>query len=191
MIEIPKITKEILFNLKVDPTNPNVMTKEQIESVANSIKKYGFLIPIIVNKDNVIVDGHQRKAAAELLGMDEVPIIKLNIDKVDQKLLKQIMNKLKGHHDYELDLEEYRVILEEQGNLNQLKEFVAMDQEDINRILEELGVKEKEEEPEKEEESRPQNKAILKFRTREELESAIDHLEAIKVKFNAKLDIRI
>ncbi len=139
MIEIPEITKEILFRLKTDPTNPNVMTKEQIQSVANSIKKYGFLIPIIVNKDNVIIDGHQRKIAAEHLGMDEVPVIRLNVDKVDQKLLKQIMNKLKGHHDYELDLEEYRVILEQQGNLDDLKKFVAMDDEYINNILNELN----------------------------------------------------
>jgi DNA modification methylase len=141
MIEIPEITKEILFNLKVDPTNPNVMTKEQIQSVANSIKKYGFLIPIIVNKDNVIIDGHQRKIAAEHLGMDEVPVIRLNVDKVDQKLLKQIMNKLKGVHNYDLDLEEYRVILEEQGNLDDLKKFVAMDDEYINNILRELEPK--------------------------------------------------
>lgn len=141
MIEIPEITKEILFNLKEDPTNPNIMTKEQIESVANSIKKYGFLVPIIINKDNVIIDGHQRKIAAEHLGMDEVPVIKLNVDKVDQKILKQIMNKLKGTHDYDLDLQEYKAILEQQGNLDDLKKFVAMDDEYINNILRELEPK--------------------------------------------------
>ena len=138
-IIIPKIEKDILFNLKEDKSNPNVMTKEQILSVANSIKKYGFIIPIIVNKDNVIIDGHQRKKAAELLGMDGVPVIRLNVDKVDAKLLKQIMNKLKGTHDLDLDLEEYKFILEEQGNLDLLKEFVAMDDEYINEILLKTG----------------------------------------------------
>lgn len=138
MIEIPKVTTECLFNLKEDETNPNIMTKEQIQSVANSIKKYGFLIPIIVNKDNLIIDGHQRKKAADLLGMEEVPIIKLDVDQIDSKLLKQIMNKLKGTHDYNLDLEEYRIILEEQGNLDSLKEFVAMDTEYISNILRDL-----------------------------------------------------
>ncbi len=141
MIDIPGIEKELLMKLKVDKSNPNVMTKEQIQSVANSIKKYGFLIPIIVNKDNVIIDGHQRKNAAELLEMVEVPVIRLNVDKVDAKLLKQIMNKLKGHHDYELDLAEYKVILEEQGSLDVLKQFVSMDDEYINNILRELEPK--------------------------------------------------
>lgn len=138
MIDIPKVEKEITFKLQDDPTNPNVMTPEQIQSVANSIKKYGFLVPIIVNKDNIIIDGHQRKKAAELLGIDEVPIIRLNVDKVSQKLLKQIMNKLKGTHDTEMDLAEYKAILEEQGNLDLLKEFVAMDQEYLNNILREI-----------------------------------------------------
>jgi ParB-like chromosome segregation protein Spo0J len=141
MIEIPSIEKELLIKLKMDETNPNIMTKEQIQSVANSIKKYGFLIPIIVNKDNIIIDGHQRKNAAELLGMDEVPVIRLNVDKVDAKLLKQIMNKLKGQHDYELDLEEYKVILQEQGNLDSLKDLVSMSDDYIDNILREISPK--------------------------------------------------
>lgn len=141
MIEIPAIEKELLIKLKIDETNPNVMTKDQIQSVANSIKKYGFIIPIIVNKDNVIIDGHQRKSAAELLDMLEVPVIRLNVDKVDAKLLKQIMNKLKGQHDYELDLEEYKVILDAQGNLDDLKKYVAMSDEHIENLLREISPK--------------------------------------------------
>jgi len=133
-----KIENEVIYNLKEDESNPNRMTKEEITAVANSIKKYGFIIPIIVNKDNVIIDGHQRKKAAEQLGMEEVPVVKLDVDKVDQKLLKQILNKLKGTHDPELDLEEYKFIYEEQGNLDLLKDYVAMDDEYINNIIQEL-----------------------------------------------------
>lgn len=138
-MKIPDIETELLLNLKTDETNPNIMSKKQIKSVANSIKKYGFLVPIIVNKDNVIIDGHQRKIAAESLDLEVVPIIRLNVDKIDAKILKQIMNKLKGHHDYELDLAEYKSILEAQGNLDDLKKFVAMDDEYINNILNELN----------------------------------------------------
>jgi ParB/RepB/Spo0J family partition protein len=134
------IYNELIVNLKTDSSNPNKMTKEQIQSVANSIKKFGFLVPIIVNKDNVIIDGHQRLKAADLLGMEEVPVVKLDVDKIDAKLLKQIMNKLKGTHDFDLDLEEYKAILEAQGNLDSLKDFVAMNDEYINNILKEIEI---------------------------------------------------
>lgn len=135
MIEIPKFTTECLLNLKDDESNPNVMTKEQIRSVANSIKKYGFLIPIIVNKDNIIIDGHQRKKAAEILDLEEVPIIRLDVDQIDGKILKQILNKLKGQHNPDLDLEEFKSIFESQGDLECLKELVAMDNKEIQDIL--------------------------------------------------------
>ena len=130
--------KEIISNLKDDPSNPNKMTKEQLESVSNSIKKFGFIIPIIVNKDNVIIDGHQRKIAAEKLNITEVPVVRVDVDNIDAKLLKQILNKLKGTHDIDLDLEEYRSIYEAQGNLDYLKDFVAMEDEFINNIINEL-----------------------------------------------------
>jgi ParB-like chromosome segregation protein Spo0J len=190
-IKIHSIYKEVIYNLKENPNNPNKCTKEQLESISNSIKKFGFLDPIIINKDNIVINGNHRLKVAHKLGLDEVPVIKLDITETEGILLTNILNKLHGTSDWDLDLIEYKKLLDEQGNLNQLKEFVAMEEEEIDNILEGLGVKEKEEEKEREEESRPQNKAILKFRTREELESAIDHLEAIKVKFNAKLDIRI
>lgn len=46
-----------------------------INSVANSIKEFGFKVPIIIDKENVIVAGHTRLAAAQKLGLKEVPCI--------------------------------------------------------------------------------------------------------------------
>ena len=45
------------------------------ESVANSIREFGFKVPIVIDKDNVIVCGHTRYKAAQLLEMDRVPCI--------------------------------------------------------------------------------------------------------------------
>lgn len=49
--------------------------KKAVEAVAASIKEFGFKNPIIIDKDNVIIAGHTRKAAAEKLGLDIVPCI--------------------------------------------------------------------------------------------------------------------
>ena len=46
-----------------------------VEAVANSIKEFGFKVPIIVDKENVIVAGHTRLKAAEYLGLETVPVI--------------------------------------------------------------------------------------------------------------------
>lgn len=46
-----------------------------VESVKNSIQNFGFLVPIVVDSDNVIVAGHTRYEAATRLGLTEVPCI--------------------------------------------------------------------------------------------------------------------
>ena len=49
--------------------------KEAVEYVANSIKEFGFKVPIVIDKNNVIVAGHTRLLAAEKLGLKTVPCI--------------------------------------------------------------------------------------------------------------------
>ena len=47
----------------------------QINNVAESIRQYGFVQPIVIDKDGVIVIGHCRALAAKKLGMKEVPCV--------------------------------------------------------------------------------------------------------------------
>ena len=49
--------------------------KPAIDAVANSIKEFGFKVPIVIDKDNVIVCGHTRYAAAKKLKLKSVPCI--------------------------------------------------------------------------------------------------------------------
>lgn len=46
-----------------------------VEYVANSIKSFGFKVPIVIDENNVIVTGHTRLKAAKQLGMEEVPCV--------------------------------------------------------------------------------------------------------------------
>lgn len=46
-----------------------------VESVAESIKQFGFKVPIIIDRNNTIVAGHTRKKAAERLGLASVPCV--------------------------------------------------------------------------------------------------------------------
>lgn len=46
-----------------------------VDAVANSIKEFGFKVPIVVDKNNVIIAGHTRLLASKKLGLEKVPVI--------------------------------------------------------------------------------------------------------------------
>ena len=54
--------------------NPRI-NDDAVEPVKESIRQFGFKVPMILDKDNVIVAGHTRYEAAKKLGMTEVPVI--------------------------------------------------------------------------------------------------------------------
>lgn len=63
-----------ISELKPYENNPRINDKA-VDAVAASIKEFGFKVPIIIDKNNVIVAGHTRLKAAQKLGMTEVPVI--------------------------------------------------------------------------------------------------------------------
>ena len=68
-----------VINMMIDDlipyeNNPRV-NDEAVKYVANSIKEFGFKVPIIVDKNNVIVAGHTRYKACKELGIKNVPVI--------------------------------------------------------------------------------------------------------------------
>lgn len=58
--------------------NPRNNDGEAVDRVAASIKEYGFKVPIIIDKDNVIVTGHTRLKAAKQLELKQVPVIRVD-----------------------------------------------------------------------------------------------------------------
>ena len=54
--------------------NPRNNSKA-VEYVANSIRQFGFKVPIVVDKNNVVVAGHTRLMAAKELGLETVPAV--------------------------------------------------------------------------------------------------------------------
>ena len=72
-VKMQIITKNI-SELQPYGNNPRINDKA-IELVANSIKEFGFKVPIIIDKDNVIVAGHTRYNACQVLGITEMPCI--------------------------------------------------------------------------------------------------------------------
>jgi len=69
-----QIVEKKVTELKAYEKNPRKNDKA-VGPVAESIKEFGFKVPIIIDKDNVIVAGHTRLKAAKKLGMKTVPCV--------------------------------------------------------------------------------------------------------------------
>ncbi|MDX2145201.1 MAG: DNA methyltransferase [Rhodospirillaceae bacterium] len=70
-------------------------SKKFIRQLADSIQKFGFLVPVVVNRDNKIVLGHGRVEAAKLLGLDSVPTVSTSTLTEEQvRALRIAENKL-------------------------------------------------------------------------------------------------
>jgi ParB/RepB/Spo0J family partition protein len=57
--------------------NARTHTKRQIRKIAASIRRFGFVNPVIIDRNNRIIAGHGRVRAAKLLGLERVPTILL------------------------------------------------------------------------------------------------------------------
>jgi len=61
--------------LRLDPLNPREHSKKQIAQIAESIRAFGFNVPVMIDDDNKIIAGHGRFLACKLLGITEIPTI--------------------------------------------------------------------------------------------------------------------
>lgn len=86
------------------PYNPRD-NEEAIPAVAASIKTFGFLVPCVIDENNVLVAGHTRTEAAKLLGMNEVPCIRatyLTPEQIDA--FRLVDNKVSENAHWNTDL---------------------------------------------------------------------------------------
>ena len=85
--------------------NSRSHTEEQIKQVASSIKEFGFINPVIIDKDNGIIAGHCRVLASKKLGLKEVPCIKAeHLTEAQKKAYIIADNKLAENAGWDNDL---------------------------------------------------------------------------------------
>ena len=67
--------KEVKIETLQEYENNPRFNKAAVDPVAESIRQFGFKVPIIIDRNNVIVAGHTRLKAAKKLGLETVPCI--------------------------------------------------------------------------------------------------------------------
>ncbi|WAC20902.1 site-specific DNA-methyltransferase [Luteolibacter sp. SL250] len=65
-----------IWALKVHGSNPRKHSKKQLRQIADSIKTFGFKVPVLIDQNNRLICGHGRVEACRLLGIETVPAIR-------------------------------------------------------------------------------------------------------------------
>jgi DNA modification methylase len=73
-----KVTYKDPHQLKPRARNPRTHTAKQIKQIAASIKEFGFISPILIDGADGIIAGHGRAEAAKLIGMSDVPTVRVD-----------------------------------------------------------------------------------------------------------------
>ena len=83
--------------------------KTQINNVAESIKQYGFVQPIVIDKNNVVVIGHCRLLAAKQLKMKEVPCVCVEDLTEEQVKALRIVDNKSNESEWDFDILTYEL----------------------------------------------------------------------------------
>ena len=108
-----------IVDLKPADYNPRKLTVDQHRQLTESIKRFGLVDPIIVNRhpgrENVVIGGHQRLKIASELGLTEVPVVYIDLEPERERELNLRLNKNLGEWDWDM--------LANQFDVSQLKEI--------------------------------------------------------------------
>lgn len=95
-MELIKKNIQELKEAKYNPRKKLAPKDKEYQNIKRSIEEFGYVEPIIINKDNTIIGGHQRYTILKDLGYDEVDVIQVNLSKTKEKALNIALNKISG-----------------------------------------------------------------------------------------------
>jgi len=91
--------------IKPDPGNARVHPKAQVKQIADSIRLNGFVNPLLVDEDNVLIAGHGRLLAAKSLDLPSVPYIRLlGLSETQKRVLRIADNRIAQGAGWDFDL---------------------------------------------------------------------------------------
>lgn len=114
--------------------NARTHSVEQVAQIAASIREFGFTNPLLIDEQKGLIAGHGRLAAAELLGMDEVPTITLaGLSEAQRRALVIADNKLAENAGWDDDL--LRLELAEIASSDVDIDVLGFSEDEINALL--------------------------------------------------------
>jgi len=100
------IKKMKLAELKPAPYNPRTISEAALRGLSASIKRFGLVEPIIVNKrSGNVVGGHQRLKVLESEGVKETQVVIVDLDEAEEKALNVALNNQAIAGDFTADIQ--------------------------------------------------------------------------------------
>ena len=95
-----KIVNKKITEIKLAKYNPRKINEDDMKKLIDSLDKFGFVDPVILNgKNNTLIGGHQRVTAWQRMGKSEVPCVIVQLDPKEEKALNIALNKISGDWD--------------------------------------------------------------------------------------------
>jgi ParB-like chromosome segregation protein Spo0J len=104
-----KIESKLIKDLKPATYNPRQISTKQYNDLKASIKKFRLVDPIIVNKDNTVIGGHQRLKVCKELRHIEINCVVLDLSKEEERELNIRLNKNSGEFDMDILANEFDI----------------------------------------------------------------------------------
>jgi 16S rRNA G966 N2-methylase RsmD len=121
-------------SIRENTWNPNVMRDTVFQFLKKSIKKRGFVQPIVVTKDGVVIDGAHRLRAIKELGATQVETKVLDITEEEARAETINFNLTKGTFDAD-KLGKILLELDQEWGKELLKENLVMEQKQIDAAI--------------------------------------------------------
>lgn len=116
--------------------NAKKHSAKQVGQIANSIKEFGFNQPIVVDKNGVIIVGHGRCEAAKTLGLQDVPVIEVDISEEKAKAYRLADNKLnESEWDMGLAIEELKGLSDEMVDLTGFDKDLLIEPDEKDDVI--------------------------------------------------------
>lgn len=101
-MEFRKIKIRDLVPASYNPRKKLKPGDKEYEKIKNSIMEFGYVEPVIINRDLTIIGGHQRVTVLADLDYEEIDCIIVDVDKTKEKALNIALNKITGEWNKEL-----------------------------------------------------------------------------------------
>lgn len=129
-----KIEYVNIDDVYLNDENVNIHSTKSIEKIAKSIKEYGFLNPIIVDKNNIAIAGNGRLEASKMLGLKKIPIIRAeHLTEAQLKAYAIADNRIAEESFFDNNL--LQEVLKELELENFDLELTGFDKEEIDKLL--------------------------------------------------------
>ncbi len=132
-MEIQKIDINKLIPATYNPRKDLKPNDEEYIKIKNSIINFGYVEPIIINKDFAVIGGHQRLKVLKELNYEKIECIVVDLDKTQEKALNIALNKISGEWNTEKLENLLQELLQENFDVN----LTGFDSEEIDNILNE------------------------------------------------------